>query len=352
MATFGAANQPNANTLNYDALVSTSLANYRKTLQDNISRSNAFFHKIPWESQDGGLYIAEDLLYALGTADTYEGYDELPLTPTEGITQSTWQWAQAAAPISISEKERKQNKHRIVNLVTAKIMQAELGFKEFWGKAFLQGSLVSGGSSIISPYTSPVNGSSFVTPLPDLVQYDPTASLTLGGINQNTQSWWRNNTKVSAATTYVELMAEFLTMYNNCSKGPGGAPDLILTDMTTWELLHAAYREYYQNNSSSDGNFPFPNLKFWNSLVVWDEWVPNVFAGTADTTTTTGGTAYFLNTKFFKCIYESETNFVSTDFQRPINQDAKYKHILWRGSVVMSNRRKQGVIGKIARSLT
>jgi hypothetical protein len=350
MATFGVANQPNANTLNYDALVSTSLANYRKTLQDNISKSNPFFSKIPWESQDGGLYIAEDLMYALGTADSYDGYDELPLTPNEGITQSTWQWAQAAAPISISEKERKQNKHRIVNLVTAKIMQAELGFKEFWGKAFLQGSLVSGGSSIISPYTSPVNGSSFVTPLPDLVQLNPTASLTLGGINQSTQSWWRNQYKESTATTKLAYMDEVMTMYMNCSKGPGGPPDLILCDQTSWALLHAAYREYYQNTSSSDGNFPFPNLKFWNALVTWDEDVPDAYSGTA--ATTTYGTMYFLNTKYFKCIYEAETNFVASEFQKPLNQDAKYKHILWMGTVVMSNRRKQGVIGKIARTLT
>lgn len=352
MATFGAASQPNANTLNYDSLVSTSLANYRKQLVDNISSSNVFFSQIPWESQDGGLYIAEDLMYALGTADTYSGYDELPLTPMEGITQSTWQWCQAAMPVSISELERKQNKHRIVNLVTAKIMQAEMGFKEFYGKNFLQGSVNQAGGSLLTPYTSTTNGASFVDPLPKLIQYDPTASLTLGGINQNTYSWWRNQYAVSAATTTTAFMNEILNMYNLCSKGPGGPPDLILCDQKTWELVHQSYRAYFQNNAMSDGQFPFPNLKFLQSRLVWDEWVPNVYAGTADTTTATGGTMYFLNTKFFKCIYEAETNFVATDFQRPINQDAKYKHILWMGTVVMSNRRKQGVIGKIARSLT
>lgn len=350
MATFGSSGQPNANTFNYDALVSQSLANYRKTLQDQISTSNAFFKMIPWESADGGLYVAEDLMYALGTADSYDGYDELPLTPNEGITQSTWQWAQAASPISVSEKERKQNKHRIVNLITSKIMQAEMGFKEFFAKNFLRGALESGGSTLLTPYVSTVNGSSFIDPLPKLIQLDPTASNTIGGINQSTYSWWRNQYKASAATTTTAFMNEVLKMYNDCSKGPGGPPDLILTDQTTWELVHQAYRAYFQNTARTDGNFPFPNLQFFNSKIVWDEFVPDAYSATS--ATTTYGTMYFLNTKFFKCIYENETNFVATDFQKPINQDAKYKHILWMGTVVMSNRRKQGVIGKIARTLT
>jgi hypothetical protein len=351
--TYGPSGQPAASTFNYDALVATSLANYRKTLQDNISASNSFYAEVPWEAQDGGLYIAEDLMYDLAPVDTYEGYDELALTPTNGITQSQWQWSQAATPIAISEKERKQNKHRIVNLVTSKIMQAEIAMKEFYPKAFLQGSLISGGTSLTTAYTSPVNGSSFIDPLPKLVYYESASSwptLSVGGIDQNTQSWWRNQSKASTATTATGFMGEILNMYNLCSKGPGGPPNLILCDQVTWELVHQAYRLYFNNNVSSDGNFPFPNLKFFSSRIVWDEYVPDVATGTA--ATTTKGSMYFLNTKFFKCVYESETNFVATDFQRPTNQDAKYKHILWMGSVVMSNRRKMGVIGNIARSLT
>ena len=350
MATYGTSGQPNASTYNYDALVSQSLANYRKTLQDQVSTSNAFYKMIPWESQDGGLHVAENLMHALGTADSYDGYDELPLTPIDGITQSQWQWAQAAAAISVSEKERKQNKHRITNLITSKIMQAEMGFKEFYAKNFLRGSLESGGSLLHSPYTSSVNGAAFVDPLPRLVSYAPTTSLEIGGINQATYSWWRNQQKESTATTTTAFMNEWLKMYNDCSKGPGGPPKLILTDQTTWELLHQSYRAFFHNNAMEDGNFPFPNLKFFNAKVVWDEFVPDVFSST--TSTATYGTAYFLNTDFFKCVYEAETNFVATEFQKPINQDAKYKHILWMGTVVMSNRRKQGVIGKIARTLS
>lgn len=348
--TYGPSGQPAASTYNYDALVATSLANYRKTLTDNISSSNAFFKSIAWESRDGGLYLAEDLMYALAPVDSYDGYDELPLTPTNGITQAQFGWAQASAPISISEKERKQNKHRLVNLVSSKIMQAEIGMKEFWGKAFLQGSMSGGGASLLTPYTSPANGSQFVDPLPKLVAYDPTASLEIGGINQSTNTWWRNRTKQSAATTYAGLLNEVMTMYNTTSLGPGGAPKLGLCDQTTWELINLAYYAKYQGRMEQVGNYPYPTVKFWNMDLTWDEYVPDVATGVVSTATK--GTMYFLNPTFFKCCYESETNFVATDFERPINQDAKYKHILWMGGVTINNRRKQGVIGNIARTLT
>jgi hypothetical protein len=352
--TYGPSGQPAASTFNYDALVATSLANYRKTLQDNISASNSFFKEVNWKSEDGGLFVAEDLMYDLSPVDSYEGYDELPLTPTNGITQAQWQWAQAATPIAISEKERKQNKHRIVNLITSKIMQAEISMKEFWPKAFLQGGMVNGsGSNLYTAYSSLANGSSFVEPLGKLVYYESGStwpSLSIGGIDQNTNTWWRNQSKASSATTATGFMGEILTMYNNCSKGPGGPPNLILCDQTTWELVNQAYRLYYQTPAREDGNFPYPNLKFFGARIVWDEYVPDVATGT--TATTTKGSMYFLNTNYFSCAYESESNFVTTEFQRPTNQDAKYKHILWMGTVTLSNRRKQGVIGNIARTLT
>jgi hypothetical protein len=91
-------------------------------------------------------------------------------------------------------------------------------------------------------------------------------------------------------------------------------------------------------------------LKFFNTIIVWDEWVPDVYSGTASTATY--GTIAWLNSKFFKCVYEEDTNFVPTEFQIPVNQDAKAKHILWMGTVTVSNRRKLGVTGKIARTLT
>lgn len=358
MPTYGGSGQPAQSTFNYDTLVSTSLANYRKTLVDNISRTNPLFEKLRqrdlWESQDGGLYIAQDLMYALGTPEPYDGYDELPLIPQDGVTQLQQEWRQLASPIVISEKERKQNKHRLIPLLDTRIKIAELGMQEGFTKHLLQGQLAGSGTDIREPYYNAANGAYSIDPLPRWIMYDPTASYTVGNLSQSTNTWWRNVTKTSAATTGIGFLQEILYVYNRCAKGPGGPPDLIWTDMLTWELMHAAYMDKYRA-TSSDNDFPFQNFKFFGSLVVMDESIPDVAANSgagALTAETTKGTMYFINTKFIKIVYESETNFVATEFQKPINQDVKGKHILWMGNTIVNNRRKQGVLGNIARTLT
>lgn len=360
MGTYGPSGQPAATTFNYDALVATSLGKYRPTMVDNISAANAFWKYIPWESESGGLFVAQDLMYGLATADSYDGYDVLDTTPTNGITQAKFDWSQSATPFSISGKEKKMNKHRIVNLISAKLQQCEIGTKEFFAKALFQGSYVNGvGSSLTTPYTSPSNGSTFIDPLPKLIYYESGStwpSLTVGGIDQNTQSWWRNQSVASTATTYAGLLDEMMNLYNLCSKGAGGAPDLCLTDQITWQLIQRAMRDAkWDSNANSDlkkGRFPFPALNFWGCDVIWDEFMPNVAGGNLTTGSTGKGTLYFINTKFWRCVYEAETNFVPTEMERPINQDAFFKHILWMGTVTLSNRKKQGVLGNIARTLT
>lgn len=356
--TYGSAGQPAQSTFNYDALISTSLANYRDTLIDNIGVSNAFFKKLydskQWESRDGGLYIVEDLMYGLASVDSYSGYDELPTTPPEGITQAQFQWSQCASPIAISEEERKKNKHRIVDLITARIQQSEIGIKQFFAQAFLQGSFTPGSAgvgSLLTPYQSTLNGSNFVDPIGKIIDFDPTQARAVGGITQSTNTWWKNQTKdINAVTTYDAYLANTLNMYNTCSKGTGGAPDLVLVDQVSWELLALAYYKKYLANMPTDGNFPFANLKFFDAMMVWDEYMVDAKSNVA--TTATYGTQYWFNTKFWKVVYESETNFVTTDFQKPVNQDVRVKHILWMGGVTVNNRRKQGVMGGVPRSLT
>lgn len=358
MGTYGSAGSPASTTYNYDSLVASSVANYRKTLVDNVSKTNPLFHELKnlgfWESQDGGLHISQDLMIALGSLEPYDGYDELPLTPADGLTQLQVDWRQLAAPIVISEKERKQNKHRIVSLLENRLKIADIGVQENFTKHLLNGSLAGSGTDIREPYINPANGAASIDPLGRWIMYDPTANYMLGNINQSNNTFWRNITKTSGATTGAELLEEFMYMYLRTSKGPGGSPSLIWVDMITWGLLHRAMMDKYRA-TSSDANYPFENFKFFDAKVVWDEDIPDVAANSgagALTAETTKGTAFFINPQFFKIIYEEETNFVATEFQKPINQDVKGKHILWMGNTLVNNRRKMGVIGNISRTLT
>lgn len=343
-------------TVNYTALTSTTLHKWSKTLEDQISKTNALLFLLmktrnAYEKLTSiGDRMAMPLMYELGTADSYSGYDVLDTTPMDGITAAFYDWRQASIPIAISGDEELKNagEQRIISLLKAKTQQAEMGLKEFFNRRLLQGA---GGSTITTAYSSGVNGSSFIDPLPLLVKYDPTSSTTIGNINQATYSWWQNQKLNSAATTFAGFLKDLRKLHNDCSKGPGGSPDLHVTDQNTYELYEAALAAMHRNTSYEKADIPFANILFRGKPVVWDEYVPDV-AGDSATQSTTSGSWFMLNTQYIGVKVHADRNFATTPFIKPENQDAKVAHVLWYGGIGVSNRRKQGVAGSIDTTIT
>jgi hypothetical protein len=351
---------PSSLTLQYNALLSSTLFNYRRKLEDNISATNAlwFFLKKKTdgayeEVSDLGERMAVPLMYQLGNAAPYSGYDILDMTPTDGITTSFWEWVQASASIVISGREKKLNRGeaKIISLLETKTKQAEMALQEGIGKWMQQGNGPNSATAIQTPYTNPLNGATFVEPLPKLIAYDPTTSLTVGNINQSTYTWWRNRTKNSTAGSFAAFRKELRALYNDCKKGPGGGPGLHLVDQATHEMYEMALESFHRNDSWKKADIPFENVLFRGHPVIWDEWVPDVQGGSI-TQSTTSGTWQMIHTDFLKLKVDKQTNFHNTPFQRPDNQDAESAQILWLGSLGTSHRRKHGVMGGIDTTLT
>ena len=360
--TFGSGSAPSQITQNFDSLFGLSLAAYKKELIDNIGASNFFFHEMMtkelYESQEGGSFIQIPAMYALTPADSYDGYDELSTLPTDGITDLIYTWVQAAAPVAYSMKEVKQNKQKIVDLVKARLKQCEMGMQEWFSQSLMWGAAADGGS-LKTARSSGVNGSSAVNPLWLLIAFDPTASLSIGNVNQSTSSWWRNKTKTSAATTYDAFYLEVDNIFNSTSLGTGGKPKVVPCDQITYELfVHALFQHYriVGGQMKSDDAYPFENIMYKGAHFVMDDKVPDVYSDVANATTY--GTMGFINSDFFKLIYEADSDFEmlkdenGKTFQKPVNGDSRVGHVAWMGQTTVSNRRKQGVLGKIARTLT
>lgn len=343
---------PSSLTLDYDALLSTTLFNYHRTLEDNISKTNALLFLL-MRKVEGGYQLLTDigdrmqvsLMYELGNADSYSGYDTLDVTPADGITAAFWDWRQAAVPIAISgiEEKKNQGEARIIALLESKTKQAEMGIQEFFNRRFLVGA---GGSAITTAYSSPTNGSSFLDPLPLLVKLDPTTSTTVGNINQSTSAWWQNQFKDGGATSFKTFLRELRALRVRCNRGPGGSPDLHLVDENVYSLYETALAENHRNPSYQKADIPFENILFYGAPVTYDERVPNVKGG-SETVSTTQGTWFMLNMKFMHIKVHRGTNFTPSPFVKPENQDGKVAHILWLGGVGVSNRRKHGVYGNI-----
>lgn len=364
--TFGSTAAPSNITTYLDSLFAQSLANYKKQLIDNIGASNAFLYDLiksdMYESADGGTYLAENLMYGLAPADSYDGMDEFSTQQTDGITQAIFEWRQMASPITYSMKEVIQNEHRLSSLVKSRIQQSEMGIQEGWAQAFMWGNGQNGGN-LYTPKTSPVNGSTNIEPLAKLVTYNN--NLTVGNIDSSVQTWWRNRWATSAATTYSGFIYEIKNMFNLCGLGTGGKPTHILMDQVTYQNWEHAYFSIYKNPPGvNKEEYPFVGANWLGAKVIMDDKVPDVFSNTVgtlsggevDPTTLTFGTAYFLNSKFFRVRYHPERDWEmlkdenGKTFAKPLNGDSRTGAIAWMGNCTVNNRRKHGVLGKIART--
>jgi len=356
---------PSSYTVNYDALLSTTLFAYRQKLVDNIFKFNAFLaalkQKDGIEYQDGGERVAQPLMYELNdTVASYKGYETLTIKPQDGITTAFYEWTEIGATISISRREERQNSGEaaLLKLLEKKIMQCEMSIKAAVNQQLVQGT-VSAATFV------PGNSAKDLLPLGYFLRYapntDPTVGGNVGNIPAATYSWWRPNVCTlggSAATghqfgltvtTYAGLKVGLHRLYNFCQRGAdGSAPNLVLCDQVTYETYENALDQQVRYTDQNLGDMGFQNIKLKGATMVWDELVPDLYTGTTALTT---GSAFFLNTQFYKLVIDKSTDFVTTPFVEPENQSAKTAKVLFMGQATVSNPRKLGLATRINQSI-
>src|SRR4051812_3452539 len=141
---------------NYDAILSTTLANYRDKLEDNISTRVGLWwwlkEKDRVRTVSGGQKIVEQLLYALNpTGSSYQLYDTIAVTASAGITAAEYPWKQHAVTIAIAGIEEAQNSGEaaIIDLLAAKTKQAEMTAAEQFETMFLSDGTGNSGKDFL-----------------------------------------------------------------------------------------------------------------------------------------------------------------------------------------------------------
>lgn len=360
---------PSTLTDNYDALLSTTLRAYAdgKKFHDNIARGNKVLawldDKGQWKKQDGGERVAVPLRYGNNsTADIYSGYGTLDTTPQDGFTTAFYDWSQISVSIAISRKEERQNsgKSKILSLLESKIEQAEESGRELLNNCIVAGRITASANlgRFLARQGRLDSGAQGPLPIGALIDANASRSVSIGNINGNTYSWWRNQAASSTATTFAGLKLEMNNIYNNCTKGSMGNPDLMIGDQKAWETYWGslANQERYivDDKRTLDVLGGSDALKFRGATFVWDEVVPDVETNAEvvdGVGTVTTSNVWFINSKTMSFITDSGTDFITTPFVRPENQDAKVAQILWMGAVGCNNRRKNGVLYGIAQNI-
>jgi hypothetical protein len=318
---------PNVNTVDMNALFSTTLQNYQPTLVDNIFKDLVLLNHMNQGGrvvmEEGGTQIVEPVLYEENTtAASYADYDNILLTPQEGITAAIYNWKQIAASIAISGIEEAKNRgtEAIIKLLNAKIMQAEMSIKKL-----VNDQLLSSNDGTTNPLE--FNG---------IGGYAGSLNTAIGGIDAATESWWNPTIPAGIQNATLSLV-NMANVYNNASKG-NDTPDIIITTEPLFSKYESLLTPNVRYQDVAKANAGFQNLMFKQTPVVYDLAMPGAQSSNAS--------MYFLNTKYLKLTGMNGHWFTSTPFQQGTvaQKDARYAIVLAYGQLTCSNRSRQGYL--------
>lgn len=305
--------------VNLGLLASTTLQNYHKKLVDNIFKKHALLDHLRQnggtKTYDGGRQLVAPLMYGTNsTVKRFSGVDELDVTYQNGIDASTWDWKYYNVSISFSleEKSKNRGKSQVVNLLKAKIRQAELSLSETLNSDLISGSNAKG-----------------------IVGLDTIIGTTteVGGINGTNYSWWRSPVE---ATAEAVSFAKMRNTKNTCNNGNGGSNvSLIITTQTLYEKMFALLTASYSFNqiitkeSRRMADASFEVLEFEGVPVTYDE-------------SATSGCIYFINKDNYKLGILEGYDFVNIDKGQPSNQHVDIAHIVFAGAAYTDRRASLG----------
>lgn len=309
-------------TINIGEMVTTTLRKRNKELSDNITNHNALFLRLNKKGNvkpaDGGREIVEELEYAEnGNVAWYSGYDQLGIDPQEVFDAATFDWKQLAGTVSISGLEELKNsgKERIINLLEKRIKNLEKSMRN---------------AAATAVYANGTTDPKSLGGLRLLVADDPTASASIGGINQSTYTFWRNQYSASAATSANNIKSRLNTLWLSCVRGTD-KPDLLMADATEYTFYQDSLQAQQRFSDSDMASAGFTSLKYQTADFVFDDQC-------------VAKRVYLLNTDYIYLRPHSERQFVTLDERNSLNQDAKVIPVVWAGNVTCSNRSLQGVM--------
>lgn len=307
----------------FDSLLTTTLDNYRKTLTDNIFKSRVLLWWLTEKNRvrklSGGVTIVEPLLIAEGQAGSYGEWDLINIIPQEGISAAQFPWRQLFASIAISGLEEAQNngEEAIINLLDAKIGQAEETLKNRLSKM-----LYSDGTG---------NSAKDFLGLAALV----SDTGTVGGIDATDplNAYWKSVVVTAAGATGAAIAGKMGAAFNAAGNG-NDTVDGIFASQGAYELYESTLTPNVRYQDTKSANAGFSNLMFKQTPIYWDRDCP-------------ANTMYGLNSKYISLVGHSDRWMKQSPFTQGLNTaaggnastlDARYALITSYGNLTVRNR--------------
>jgi hypothetical protein len=311
----------------FTEIVTTTLANYSRTMADNITNNNALLRAINEKGNkivSGGRTIVQELEYAAnGTAKWYSGYEVLDTSTSNVFTSAEFNYKQLAGNVVISGLEQVENsgKEQVFNLLKSRVKNLEKTLKNTMAT-----SLYADGSG--------TNGKDLGGL--QLLVSDATTN-TVGGINATTYSFWQNQLYdfttssaggVAASATNIQsgMNSAWLLTIRGADK-----PDCIVADTNYFQFYWASLQTNQRFTSDDKASAGFMNLMFMNAPVYYDDQCP-------------ASHMYMLNTDYLFLRPAKGREFTPLGEKASVNQDAMVLPVVWAGNMTVSNRARQCVL--------
>lgn len=316
-----------------DNLYTTTWQNMKSEAVDQIFDATPFWFWLKdnggLESTEGGRFLTEPLQYAKSERVKFIGKGgTMELSENEFLTEAVDDWRYLADSIVRfgTDEQKNRGKNQIINLMQAKLDNSKMSLEDKMEEVLCNNSGLSTSQQALA-----------FNDLLTLIADDPTASTTVHGINQNTYSWWRNqSTNMTGESFSVYGRSRMRTLLNDCANNKkSDMPDFILAGQTPYEYYEESTEEQKRIVNQKLGDAGFENIQYKGIPMVWS---PQV----ADTR------MYFLNTRFLKFKYDPMMNFDMTEW-KPIPEQVNDRaaQIVVAGNLMTSRRRVHGVLYNI-----
>lgn len=312
----------------FQQIPSTTKRAYLKRVADGVYAGNPLLWMLTQKKKQqyqGGELIVQPLIATQTNGGSFEAWDALTAADANDVDAARYNWVSyyGAAAISGQDYFKNMGPEQAVNLLGAKMANAELTIKE---------------KMAVDMYL--VSGSANPTGLTSVDEIVDGGTITVGGLTSTDVASWAGQ-NVSGGNTLVTL-AGMETLYTSCSEGDE-EPDLMVTDKTVyakiWSLLQANQRYL-----GADNKVGFKNLLFNNAALTFDS---HCVGGTGQTTSGSYSLVqkrlYAFNTNYFQLAVHKDVEFVMEE-KVPTNQWGYLAYIYWMGNLTCNNRRFQGCI--------
>ena len=296
-----------------DATLATSLADYSKTITDNIYNSNVLLRLLKERKRmiDGGVSIVYPLIKAdQNNGGFYLGSSNLNTNQTDTETLVEYRWQNVYEPIQLTRDEERINSgqaHKIIDLVGEKIERSELAIQKRLEQAL--STSVVGANNLIDLSTLVNTG-------------------TLGTVAGGTDTFWQSTVTSSGSFAAQGLTDLTTATYAVASASDEDRPDIYITTKTVFQYFEQTRLPLERiQNGNLTMNAGATNLTYKGVPFTYGNFIGS-------------GLIYGLNRRYIDLCVDTETDFAMTPFVMPVNQTAKVAFILWRGNMVTNNRRR------------